>query len=94
MAEPTRLEIGSILSARTKRGLVELQVNDERVQMDLEKAREVRAMLDGAIEAAVTDELIYAFFTEKVGFDDEKASIVLLDFRELRQGSRGTVYPQ
>lgn len=90
----TTIEIATILSHRTKEGMVEFCLNGEKTQMDLAKAREVRGMLDGAIEAAVTDTLIYKFFTEKIGFDEEKAARVLLDFRELRQGSRSTVFPQ
>lgn len=94
MSHETRIEIGSILSYRTKQGMVEFQLNGEKTQMDLAKAREVVGMLQGAIEAAVSDTLIYQFLTTKVGLSDEKASMALLDFRELRQGSRQTVYPQ
>lgn len=90
----TTIEIASILSARTKQGMVEFVLNGEKTQMDLGKAREVRAMLDGAIEAAVSDGLIYAFLTTKIGLDEDVAGAALLDFRELRQGSRKTVYPQ
>lgn len=61
--------------------------------MDLDKAREVRGMLDGAIEAAVTDGLLMRFLTEKVGLDETRAGAALLDFREMRQGSRKVVYP-
>ena len=90
----TNIQVASILSARTKQGMVELVINAEKTQMDLDKAREVHAMLGQAIEAAVSDGLIYAFLTSKVGLSDEAASTGLLDFRELRQGSRPTVYPQ
>lgn len=93
-AHPTNIEIGTLLSQRTKQGMVEMAVNGERSQMDLDKAREVRGMLDGAIEAAVSDGLIYAFLTQRIGLSDEKASAALLDFRELRQGSRSVVFPQ
>jgi hypothetical protein len=89
----THIEIGSILSHRTKAGLVELTINREKVQFDLAKAREVAAMLSGAIEAAVSDQLLFAFLTTKVGLDADAAGRALLDFRELRQGSRGIVYP-
>lgn len=90
----TTLEVGTILSNRTKQGMVELTLNGEKTQMDLDKAREVVGMLHAAIEAAVSDTLIYKFFTEKVGIDGDRAARMLLDFRELRQGSRSTVYPQ
>jgi aerobic-type carbon monoxide dehydrogenase small subunit (CoxS/CutS family) len=74
--------------------MVELTVNGEKAQMDIAKAREVCQMLHQAIEAAITDTLIYQFMVERIGMDDTRASQVLLDFRELRQGSKSVVYPQ
>ena len=88
------VEIASILSHRTKQGMVEFQLNDEKTQWDLPKAREILAMLSGAIEAAVSDQLMYEFLIQRVGLDEDRASRALLDFREMRQGSRETVYPQ
>lgn len=90
----TTIEIGTILSHRTKEGLVELVLNGEKTQMDLPKAREVLGMLSGAIEAAISDTLIFKFLTANVGLDEDKAARALLDFRELRQGTRSTVFPQ
>lgn len=90
----TTIVIGSILSQCTKQDMVELVVNGEQVQMDLDKAREVRQMLDSAIEAAVSDGLIFAFLTTKVGLAEDAAGRALLDFRELRQGSRTAVFLQ
>ena len=89
----TKIEVASILSARTKQGMVELVVNDAKAQMDITKAREVAAMLHMGIEAAISDTLIYQFLTEKVGLDNEAATVMLLEFRELRQGSKSIVYP-
>jgi hypothetical protein len=89
----TKIEVGTILSHRTKEGMVELLVNEERVLMELPKARLVRGMLDGAIEAAVSDQLMFKFLTEKIGLPEAAAARALLDFRELRQGSRSTVFP-
>lgn len=88
----TDITVGSLLSSRTKEGRIELQVNGELTQMDLGKAREVVGMLQGAIEAAVTDQMLHHFLTERVGLSPEKASAALLDFRELRQGSRERVH--
>jgi len=89
----TTIEIGTILSNRTKEGMVEFALNGEKTQMDLPKAREVLGMLSGAIEAAVSDQLLFAFLTTKIGLAPETAARALLDFRELRQGSRSTVFP-
>lgn len=83
----------TIMGRDTQQGMVEMSLNDEITQMDLDKARLVHRMLGEAIEAAVSDWMIYRFFTEKVGFDQEKASAVLMDFRELRQGSKEIINP-
>ena len=89
----TALEVASILSARTNEGMVEMSLNGEVTQMELDKAREVVGMLQGAIEAAVSDELLYRFLTTRLGIEARQASAALLDFREMRQGSRDIVHP-
>lgn len=101
MGDTYNIEVASIYGAKTKQGLVELivQLHDDpdakpiKIQMDIPKAREVLGMLTGAIEAAVTDGLLVRFLTENVGLGEEAAARALLDFREMRQGSRKTVYP-
>jgi hypothetical protein len=87
------ITVTSLLSSRTKEGRVELQLNGELTQMDLDKAREVVGILQTAIEAAVSDQMVHAFLTQRGGLSDEQASMALLDFRELRQGSRDRVHP-
>jgi len=87
------LAFSTILSQRTQMGMIEFSFNDEMSQWDLDKAREIHRMLGEAIEAAVSDTLIYQFFVEKIGFESEKAAAVLMDFRELRQGSKDLVRP-
>jgi len=81
----------TILSSRTKMGMVEFSLNDEMSQWDLDKARQIHRMLGEAIEAAISDTLIYQFLTTKIGLSDTQASSALLDFRELRQGSRDVI---
>lgn len=87
------ITVSTLLSSRTKQGRIDFTLNGELAQMDLDKAREVVGMLQGAIEAAISDELMYRFLTEKVGMEPERASMALVDFRELRQGSRDIVRP-
>lgn len=89
----SNVEVSSLLSHRTKEARVELVVNQAKIQVDLDKAREIVGMLQGAIEAAISDQLVYQFLTKKVGLTDAQASAALLDFRELRQGSRDIVNP-
>jgi hypothetical protein len=87
------ITVSTLLSSRTKEGRVEFSLNGEIAQMDLPKAREVVGMLQSAIEAAVSDELVFKFLTTKIHLSAEAASAALIDFRELRQGSREIVYP-
>lgn len=79
-AAPTDIVVSTLLSKRTKEGMVELAVNGERTQMELDKAREVLQMLASAIEAAISDQLIFQFLTTKVGLSAEQATAALLNF--------------
>jgi len=89
----TDITVSTLLSSQTKEGRIDFTMNGELTQMDLDKAREVVGMLQGAIEAAISDELLYRFLTEKIGLEADRAGAALLDFREMRQGGRSTVYP-
>ena len=89
----TEITVSTLLSQQTKRGRIDFTLNGELTQMDLDKAREIVGMLNTAIEAAVTDEMLYSFLTNRIGLEPAKASMALLDFRELRQGSRDLVHP-
>jgi hypothetical protein len=89
----TEFTVSSLLSRSTKEGRIEIALNGQLTQMDLPKAREIVGMLHGAIEAAVSDQMMYTFLTTSIGLSDQQASAALVDFRELRQGSRETVFP-
>ena len=87
------IEIGSILSSRTKEGKIDIRKDGEQVfQFDIAEAKRIHRMLGEAIEAAISDQIIYQFMKERIGMDDVKASMVLIDFRELRQGTKGILY--
>ena len=87
------IAISTLLSSKTKLGKVELALNGELIQMDLDKAREIVGMLQGAIEAAISDELVYRFLVQQCDFTDGTASAALMDFREMRQGTKGVSNP-
>lgn len=89
----TDITVSTLLSSRTKEGRIELAMNGELTQMNLDKAREVVEMFQQAIEAAMTDQMLYQFLTERIGLKPEAASAALLDFRELRQGTQERVHP-
>lgn len=87
------LTVSTLLSRTTKEGRVEMSLNGELTQMDLDKAREVVGMLHEAIEAAVSDQLMFTFLVQRVGLSEDSANKALMDFREYRQGSREIVHP-
>ncbi len=87
------VEISTILSHRTKQGMVEFTLNGEKTQWDIAKAKEICQMLHGAIEAAISDTLIFQFLREKIGLDEGQAAAGMIQFRIMRQGSSKTVFP-
>lgn len=87
------VQVASGYGATSKRGHVELTVNDQRIQMDPKKAREIGLMLIESAEAATSDEMFMTLLA-RIGIDDaEKLGRILIDLREIRQGARGVVYP-
>ena len=96
--ENVRIEWASLVASRTKTGAVEMTLRRPGeppyvLQMDLDAARSVAANLAGAIEAAISDQIVYTLLTERIGLEPASAGRLLLELREIRQGSRGTVYP-
>ena len=79
----------------TRRGAVELTVNETRTQMDTAKARQIGLMLLQAAEAAESDEIFIRFLEQKFRIPDDLQlrGAILLDLREIRQGSREIVNP-
>lgn len=87
------ISISTLISSKTGRGMIDFSMNSELTQMDLDKCREIIKMLMEAVEASISDELLYKFLIEKIGLPERAALTALMDFREMRQGSKGTVYP-
>jgi hypothetical protein len=87
------ISVSSGYGQASQRGFVDLTLNETRSQMDPAKAREVGLMLIEAAEAAVSDEIVMALLRDKIGLDADRVAYVLLDLREIRQGTRGTSWP-
>lgn len=85
--------VSSGYGAKSQQGTVELTMNNERSQMDAKKAREIGLMLLEAAEAAVSDELFVKLLAKAGITDPEARGRMLIDLRELRQGTRGTSWP-
>jgi hypothetical protein len=85
--------VSSSFGSDTRRGSVELTMNDQLSQMPPAKAREIGIMLLEAAEAAMSDEIFVTLLTERLGLERDAAARVLIDLREIRQGTRGTSWP-
>lgn len=88
--EVKELIITTILSHRTKEGMIDIELGGEKIlQFDIPKAKIVRDMLSEAIEAAISDAITWKFLTERVGMSEELTARALVDYRQLRQGTKG-----
>lgn len=77
----------------SKKGFVLLEADGLRHQLTSAKAKEIADMLATAAEAAISDEIVMQLL-RKVGITDpQRLGAILLDLRELRQGSRDAVFP-
>lgn len=93
--DPTdAITVSSGFGQKSRVGFVELTLNEQLTQMPAPKAREVGHMLLEAAEAATSDEL-FVKLLEQIGVKDnpEMQGRILLELRELRQGTRGVSWP-
>jgi hypothetical protein len=89
-----RITVSSSFGQKTQRGLVEFTLNAQRTQMDVRKAREIGLMLIECAEAATSDEMFVTFVRQKFDVNDPQAiGMLLLDLREIRQGTREIAWP-
>ena len=87
------ITVASGFGRESRVGFVEFTLDELRTQMDAKKAREVGLMLIEAAEAAASDE-IFVKLLERLGIDNSDAhGRILIDLREIRQGTRGTSWP-
>ena len=92
--EADEVQVGSGFSHVSRRGHVRFQVGTVEHQLSAQKARQIGLWLLEAAEAAVSDEIVMKLLLDKVGLNVQQLGSVLLDLREIRQGSRETVYEQ
>ena len=91
---PIKCEVKTLVAAASGEARVELMFGDFKIQLSVGSAKEVVQLLHEGIEAAISDELIFKFFTTRMNLPREQAVMVLRDFRVLRQGTEDTVFPQ
>src|SRR5262245_32694956 len=85
--------VSSGYGQKSEKGYVELTLNTTRSQMEPGKAREIGLMLLQAAEAAVSDE-IFITLLRRFGIEsNDQRGPILLELREIRQGTRGISWP-
>lgn len=88
----TVIAFHSIFGAKSQKGAVELHIDGKIVaQMSVPDAKKVISNFHGAIEAAISDEMLVIFLKTKIGLPHEAAMRALLDFRTIRQGTSDVV---
>lgn len=87
--------VSSGFGQKTQRGFVEFTLNDQLSQLEPKKAREIGLMLIEAAEAATSDEMFMTLL-DRMGIDKDAPGYgsILLELREIRQGTRGVSRPQ
>jgi hypothetical protein len=86
--------VTSGFGAVSHKGFIELTIDETRTQMDVKKAVEIAVMMIEAASAATSDTALVLLLRERLGITDtEQIGRILLDLREIRQGTRGTSSP-
>jgi hypothetical protein len=86
--------VTSLYGAKSGQPGINLQVGEVRLQMDVPSARKVGLDILAAMEAAISDAAVVQLLVDKLGLDVDRAGFVLLDLREIRQGTRDAVFHQ
>jgi len=76
--------IQSLVSHRTQKPRVDIQVGEIHTQMSAEAAMNVAKQMIQAATGAIADAFIFNFMREKVGLDDPRGIQVIQDFRAYR----------
>lgn len=78
------ISITSLVSHRTERPRVDIQVGEIHTQVDAQKAIEVgHLLIEGAL-GGYADAFLFHWAKEKTGIGDPQAAALLSDFREYR----------
>jgi hypothetical protein len=83
--DPDSILVSSMVSAQTKEPLVVLRWFTHYAQLGERAARELAFNILSAVEAAKSDAFIIAFAAERIGLPDERAALLLDDFRAFRE---------
>jgi hypothetical protein len=88
-------EVASGYSHAKNTGHVKFKTGTLEHQFDPKKAKQIGHWLVEAAEAAIADQVAMTLLREKVGITDAtRLGAILLDLREIRQGTRDVVFEQ
>lgn len=86
-------QVGSGYNSMKDRGHVRLQIEGLEHQLEPKKAVQIGLWLIEAAEAAIADATVMTWIKQKIGITDHgQLGELLLQLREIRQGSREVVY--
>ena len=79
----------SMYGHKNKKGMVEIRLEDKRIQTSVQEAKDFAHSILEAAEAAETDDFLMTYLLEKVGItEEENRAKVLMDFRMFRDKKR------
>jgi len=79
------IDVSSLLSDRTKQGLVCLETDKRRIVLPPDDARQLGQQLIQAADAATSDEFIFHFAKDYVKCDESGALKLIREFRRYRE---------
>lgn len=83
--EPGVVMVRSLISHRTQKPRIDIQVGDVHTQMDADSALDVAKNLIEVCEGSYADAFIFHFVTEKLNQDQNVAAAIISDFRDYRE---------
>jgi len=78
------LEVTTLVSARTGKGMIQFEMGETRIQMSVEEAKQHAMVVIQAAMCAETDALLAQFLIEKVGLNTKQWQAAMHDFRSMR----------
>lgn len=87
-ADASTIWVESIISNRTKEGLVNIRWGNMSAQLSVKEARDHAIGILEAAEAATTDALLYDYFLNKLHSSPEMFAGFLADFRAAREARK------
>ncbi len=85
--EPSKgvVMVRSLISHRTQKPRIDIQVGEVHTQVDVDGAMDIAKNIIECAEGSYADGFIFNFMCEKVGLDQERAALVIEEFREYRE---------